>query len=86
MNQSERIESLYQAGYRISFVHDGFICMFKRDTDPNKNFILPEFHYVTVFPNGRVADGEHRKWTKIRKRNLAKVAADLIAENNEDGI
>jgi hypothetical protein len=48
-SQSEKVDELMQAGYKIvDKGRDDFMRLSKGN------------HYVTVFPNGRVAEGEHR--------------------------
>lgn len=62
--QSMVIEDMLHAGWKRGQMRDGFVNMFKRDNE--KNCVCPEYVDVTVFPNGRIADGDYRKYPRRR--------------------
>lgn len=70
--QDEIVDDLLRSGYHKGVQHDGFVCLFKRNCSPDKNFVCPEYYDVTVFPNGRIAYGSYRKWGRIRRINAEK--------------
>lgn len=62
MNQSEVVFDMRRSGWELATVRDGFIHLYKRDRE--KNLLYPDYRDVTVFPNGRTAEGEFNKYPK----------------------
>ena len=65
MNQSERVDTLRRCGWHPSHTSlCGFVHLWKRDTRPDRNYVMPDYFDVTIFPNGRVAEGDYKKYPK----------------------
>ena len=62
MNQSEVVNDMRRCGWELDTVRDGFVHLYKRIKE--RNLIYPDYEEVTVFPNGRVTEGEFDKYPK----------------------
>jgi hypothetical protein len=65
MNQSERVCEFRGNGWSLSHKSNcGFIHLYKRDTDPEHNYIIPNYFETTIFKNGRYAQGDYKKYPR----------------------
>ena len=68
LNQAVTMDELTQHGWQLSRIDQGFVYMYLRDRSEHKNYVMPEYWDITIFPNGRIADGEVKKYPRWRKR------------------
>lgn len=62
MNQASVISDMRRSGWELGHVRDGFVNLYKRDR--GRNLLYPDYFDVTVFPNGRTAEGDYKKYPK----------------------
>jgi hypothetical protein len=62
MNQSSVVSTMIRSGWELGYIKDGFVNLYKRDR--TRNLICPDYFDVTVFPNGRTAEGDYKKYPK----------------------
>lgn len=59
MNQSEQIDDLLMSGWSIGHKRrSGCVMMYKRDRNPERNYVMPSYFEITVLQDGRVIDGD----------------------------
>jgi hypothetical protein len=64
MGQSAVVNVMRRSGWELEDVTDGFAHMCKRDR--SRNLIYPDYIDFTVFPNGRVTEGQFHKYPNGR--------------------
>ena len=62
MNQSEVVDDFRRSGYQLGCRRSGFVHLFKRITNLDRNVQCPEYSDITVFPNGRYCEGDVDKY------------------------
>ena len=62
MNQSEVVHDMRRNGWELDIVRGDFIHLCKRTREKGESYW--DYTDVTVFPNGRVAEGEFNKYPR----------------------
>ena len=70
MNQQAVIIVMRRSGWELEDITDGFAHLCKRDR--SRNLIYPDYIDFTVFPNGRVTEGQFHKYPNGRMETEAK--------------